>query len=300
MAVATTVLIWGIQFPVAKGAYAAVDGFSMTLVRYGFAVLVLVLLLWWHEGQAGLLLEGQGLRIALAGGLGVAGSALLTFVGLSMTRPEIAAIIASLQPSMAAIADWLVSRRRPPGITVACITVAFAGTFVVITRGGALLTAPALAGETELLGNVLVLLGSIAFVAYSLTIQELPAWSALRVSTLTIAAAVVTISAAWAVAHASGATRVDMAVLPAVAWRLFYISALGVVVAMFLWSAGVKRIGVVNAMLLLNLMPVITFALRFFEGAEFDVSELTGAVIVVGALFANNLMLRRKGTAGAA
>ena len=80
--------------------------------------------------------------------------------------------------------------------------------------------------------------------------------------------------------------------------RLLVVSLLGVVAAMFLWNAGAGRIGAVNAMLLINLMPVITFAFRVFEGASFAASEIVGATMVVGALVANNLILRRRVTRG--
>ena len=96
----------------------------------------------------------------------------------------------------------------------------------------------------------------------------------------------------WALAHAAGFTYADPAGLPAASWRLGYVSLVGVVLAMFLWNAGALRIGAVNAMLLLNLMPVVTFAFRALEGARFAVSEIVGAAIVVGALVANNLSVR--------
>jgi hypothetical protein len=41
-------------------------------------------------------------------------------------------------------------------------------------------------------------------------------------------------------------------------------------------------------------MPVVTFAFRAAEGASFVPSEIGGAAIVVGALVANNLYLRRR------
>ncbi|RPH63327.1 MAG: hypothetical protein EHM83_10320 [Burkholderiales bacterium] len=95
-----------------------------------------------------------------------------------------------------------------------------------------------------------------------------------------------------------GEVRIDAAALPAVSWRLAYVSLVGVVLGMFLWNAGLQRTGSVNAMLLLNLMPVVTFAIRAFEGARFEPVELAGAAIVVGALVANNLLLRRAAVAG--
>ena len=64
-------------------------------------------------------------------------------------------------------------------------------------------------------------------------------------------------------------------------------------VAMFLWTVGSRRIGPLNATLLLNLMPVVPFAFRALEGARFLPVEIAGATMVVGALVANNLYLRR-------
>ena len=63
---------------------------------------------------------------------------------------------------------------------------------------------------------------------------------------------------------------------------------------MFLWNAGNRRIGPLNTILLLNLMPVITFAIRYTQGARFAASELIGAGMVVGALVANNLYERNR------
>jgi drug/metabolite transporter (DMT)-like permease len=61
---------------------------------------------------------------------------------------------------------------------------------------------------------------------------------------------------------------------------------------MILWNAGNRRIGALNAMLMLNLMPVIVFAIRFAQGQRFEAAELAGAGLVIGALIANNLYLR--------
>jgi drug/metabolite transporter (DMT)-like permease len=65
-----------------------------------------------------------------------------------------------------------------------------------------------------------------------------------------------------------------------------------VLAAMILWNAGNQRVGALNAMLMLNLMPVIVFAIRFAQGERFLPVELAGAGLVIGALIANNLYLR--------
>jgi len=54
----------------------------------------------------------------------------------------------------------------------------------------------------------------------------------------------------------------------------------------------VGYLGALNAMLLGNLVPVVTFGIRILQGYRFDTIELAGAALVVVALIANNLYLR--------
>jgi drug/metabolite transporter (DMT)-like permease len=290
------VLIWGAQLPIAKGAFAALDSYSMTVVRYAPALVAFGLALLWLEGrQSFSVANGRQLLRVIIAGLAMGGSATVMFVGLSRTRPEIAVLILGLQPALTVIADWLIWRRRPPAFTFGCLVLAFLGVAVAVTRGGELLLhrAPAVRGEA--LGNLMVFCAALLWVTYVLLSTRLRGWSTMRVSALTSGPAVAVVLIAWAIAHAAGATHIDWALLPSASWRLIYVSFGGVIVAMFLWNSGASRIGAVNAMLLINLMPVITFAFRAFEGVSFAASEIVGAAMVVGALVANNLYLRRRG-----
>ena len=54
----------------------------------------------------------------------------------------------------------------------------------------------------------------------------------------------------------------------------------------------VKYLGALNAMLMLNLIPIIVFAIEAWLGRSFAVIEIGGAAIVIGALVANNLYQR--------
>ena len=287
-------LIWGAQLPIAKGAFDALDEFSMTVVRYGAASMAFSLALWWREGRRAFAFQEYGRQALLGGAFGLAPSALLLFVGLSLTRPEVAVIILALQPAMAALAEWIVEGRSPPKFTLVCIAIAFVGVALVVTRGvGFAVFGGPEGSASELLGNLLTVLAAIAWVGYAMVTARMSGWTALRVSALTSIPAFAVIVLAWFVADALGAVRIDAQALPAASWRLAYVSLIGVVLAMFLWNVGVQHIGAVNAMLLLNLMPVATFAIRALEGARFEPVELAGAAIVVGALVTNSLLLRR-------
>jgi hypothetical protein len=41
-------------------------------------------------------------------------------------------------------------------------------------------------------------------------------------------------------------------------------------------------------------MPVVTFTVRFLQGQRFRLIEVLGALLVVGALIANNLLTRQQ------
>lgn len=293
--VVVAVLIWGGQLPVAKNAMRAIDGYSMSVVRYGVAVVLFTLLLVIREGRGALRLEGRGHLVTIAGGFGIAGSALLVFVGLSLTRPEVAVIILMLQPAMTAVAQWLLRGIRPAPFTLACLCCAFSGVVIAVTRGGDALNFTAGMNTQELIGNGMVFLGAVAWITYTLMLGMFAGWSALRFTALTALPGLGVILLVWCVAWMVGAARwPTSAALVAIAPELLYVSFFGVVAAMFLWNAGNRRIGPLNTILLLNLMPVVTFAIRYVEGARFAASELVGAVLVVGALVANNLHERRR------
>ena len=289
------------------------DGFTLAFIRYGVAVVLFVIFLWWKEGREAFRWEGQGKTILIGGGLGMGGSALLVFLGLSMTKPELAVIIIALQPGMAALGHWFLFKKRPPYFTLLCLVLAFFGVVIAVTRGGASLQALSGAGAglgqhlgavmstgnpqlDQLIGELFVLVGAMAWVTYVLASSKLAHWSALRIATLNCIPAIVVIGVAWAIAMAFGFKRwpsVDVWT----GWlglKVAYVAVLGVFLAMMLWNEGARKIGALNAMLLLNLMPVITFGFRALEGARFEASELLGAAVVVVALVANNVYQRIK------
>lgn len=284
------VFFWGAQFPIAKSAFATIDPFHVSAIRYGVATLLLIPVVVWLEGRSSLRYYGRFLPASALGLIGMTGSPLLVFGGLALTRPEHAAILVSLQPSMTAIADWLVRRRRPATFTLACIGVAFAGVVLVVTKADAALT---LSGR-ELAGDLLVLAGALCWVIYTMATERFRGWSALKFTILTLIPGSVGLLVATAALVPFGFARVPT--WPeawSVSGELAFLALGGVLLAMICWNAGNKRIGALNSMLLLNLVPVVTFAMRFLQGQRFLPAELAGAALVIGALAANNLYLRR-------
>jgi drug/metabolite transporter (DMT)-like permease len=289
------VTLWGAQLPVAKAAFAAIDSIAVNVARYGIAAIVLTPIVLTREGRTALNYEGRFWRVSIVGIVGMAASALFMLWGLTYTLPENAVVILALQPSLAALADWWMRGRRPPFGTLACIGLAFLGVLLVVTKGE-----PQIAlSPRELLGDLLVLVAACCWVSYTLSAARFRHWTSMRFTYLTTLPAAVFIVGFAAVAWMSGLLD---APAPAAVWsvapQLLYLALAGVVVAMLLWNAGNQRIGGLNAALLLNLMPVVTFAVRFLQGQRFAMIEVLGALLVVGALVANNLLARHDRSRG--
>ncbi len=284
------VVLWGTQFPVAKSAFEVIDALHVTSIRYLLAIVLMIPLYVMREGRTAFDYYGQFWPATLIGFVGMCGSPVLVFLGLALSAPEHATVIIALQPSMTALADWLVRGRRPANFTLGCVVVAFAGVALAVTRGDA----NHLLDKGAMAGNLLVFSGAVCWVVYTMASERFRGWSALRLTTLTLIPGTLGILAITAIAVFLGRAQVPGAAeIASVGWHLAFLSFAGVFLGMIWWNAGTQRIGALNAMLLLNMIPVMTFAIRYLQGQRFTAAERIGALMVISALIANNLYLRR-------
>lgn len=285
------------MFPVAKRALALLDPFALATSRYAVGVLILILMLVAVEGRQALRYEGRLVPAMAFGLVGVAGFNLFVWIGLSLTLPEHAAVILALQTPLTALAVWLVRGQRPGAFALACVAVAIGGVLVVVTKGDPLHAIGELVHGGALLGDVLVLLGGISWVIYALAAPYFGGWSSLRLTVLTCIPGVVGLLAANAIALAAGWARIPtLEALGGAAWQIAYLAIFTVALGILGFNNAARRIGPLNTMLMLNVIPVVVFGIEAALGRSFAPVELAGAVIVVGALVANNLYLRGTST----
>lgn len=284
-----TILLWGGTWPIAKDAVAAIAPFWLGFIRYLIAPVLFVLVLLRLEGRAALSYDGRFVPAAILGGVGFAGYNGLAFEGLRLTTPEHVALISALQSPLTPLMLWLWRGERPARFTLWCILLAFAGSAIVVTKGDPI---HAVTGGS-LLGDLLVLSGAAAWVAYSLGMSAFKEWSVLRFTTLTSIPGGVALGAgaliAWALGHSPPPTP---AALVEFWWQLSYLVLGTAFIGVLFWNRGVGALGPLNAGLAINLVPVVTFTIRVAQGYRFTPLELGGALLVIGALVANNLYLR--------
>jgi len=285
-----TVLSWGGTFPVGKSAVSGLDPYWLGAIRYLFTASFFAAVLALTEGPRAFRYEGRFAAAAAIGVIGFCGFNLLAFIALQYTRAEHVALVNALQAPMTALAHWVWRGARPARFTLACMATAFVGVSLVVTRGD---PAAALQGGS-LVGAVLALGAAVSWVTYVLGVVKFSGFSALRYTTLTclpgtlgllvIAAA----ATAAGVAHPPGA-----AALHQFRWEVAYLIVFTGIVGVLCWNAGIQRVGPLDAVLLANLIPIVVFAIAALQGTRFAPVEVGGAALVIGALVANNLYLRR-------
>ena len=278
------------MFSIAKRTLPVLDPFFLGSSRYCVGVLLFIAILWLAEGRPALRYGGRFLPAAVFGLVGFCGFNILVWWGLAYTRPEHASIIMALQTPMTALAVWLARGLRPAPFTVGCIAAAIGGVLLVVTKGN---LAHAFQGGS-LVGDLLVFLGALSWVIYTMAGHHFSGWSPLRMTVLTCIPGTIGLVAVNAFTIGMG-----YSVLPtleqvwSVKWQLAYFIVFTVVLGVLGFNNGVKYLGALNAMLMLNLVPIIVFAIEAWLGRSFAAIEIGGAAIVIGALVANNLYLRR-------
>jgi drug/metabolite transporter (DMT)-like permease len=280
-------------FSVAKRTLPHLDAFALGTVRYALGVALFVALLVAVEGRAALRYEGRLAAASLFGLIGIAGFNLFVWLGLGFTLPEHASVILALQTPLTALAVWLTRGQRPAAFTLGCVAAAIAGVMLVVTKGHPRAALTDIIAGRGLLGDVLVFLGALSWTTYTLAAARFGGWSPLRYTVLTCVPGFVGLVLAHALAVTLGFARVPaLQDLYAVRWQIGYFSVCTVVLGVLAFNAATRRLGPLNTMLMLNLVPVGVFAVEAALGRSFSPPELSGAGLVVAALIANNLYLR--------
>lgn len=283
-------IAWGGMFHVAMRVLPSIDPYWLTFLRYGPSALCLYALMRWREPAGAAMPAGAGRAVIIAGTIGFGLFNFALYTGLTMTTPEHGAIIMAMTPLLGALLSWGIDRRLPAPATLASIAIALAGTVLVVTGRE-------VAGDghaSSLSGDLLALVGATSWAFYQRTVGWFPGWSSLRFSALSTSTGALAIGVGVAVFSLLGWTQVpEGAAVMALGPELFYLVFVGTLFSLILWNLGIARVGPVNGALFMNLVPVSALIIGMAIGHRPAVSELAGAILVIVALLANNLLQRR-------
>lgn len=276
-----TVLIWGVNIPVMKGAVGVLHPFAFNTLRL---TLTVVFLGWLVQRERAAEAErgapappptpwGLVALLALTAGFVYQ---LFFLGGMGLTSAGHTSVLIGSSPLWTALlARW--SGQEAHGRAAwAGLLVAFLGTTLVVADGTGGAT---LAGDALVLGAALTwALGAI------LSKRALEHMSSLRLAFLYAALA---LPAHWLVA-APLLDTAQLAAAPPAFWAaVVYSGVLSTGVAYVLWNVGLRAIGAARTAIYVNLVPVLATLLAWaFLDEGLGALQLLGTTLVIGGLVA--------------
>ena len=268
--------IWGANFTFVKFGTQVLPPLAFNSVRVALAALALAAIALPRRNQRP---APRDLKALLAMGMLGNGVYQLLFVeGVARTRASDAALVISAGPAFVALLGWLrgterVSARAWVGIVLSVSGVAL----VVLSASGAA------AGESTVLGNALVLAGSLCWAVFTVLLKPYTH----RLDGLQVSAATMVGGALALLAFASPSIlAADWAGARPSAWgTILYSGLAGLVVAYLFWYRGVRVLGPTRTAMYLNLQPVVALVVAWAAlGEQPGLPQLLGAAGVMAGL----------------
>src|SRR5918992_866110 len=272
-------------------AVAGIWGANFTVVKYGTRVLAPLAFNGVRVGLAALALTGIALlrrgpwpsarELAALVGIGMIGNGLyqVLFVeGIARTRASDAALVISAGPAFVALIGWLAGTERISPRAWIGIALSIAGIGLVVFGGTA--AAP---GQSTLLGNGLVLVGSLCWAVFSVLLKPFThRVDGVQLSATTmVGGAIALLVVAWRPVAAAEWSAVGPPAWGAIA----YSGIAGLVVAYLFWYRGVRVLGPTRTAMYVNLQPVFALLVAWTVLAERPgLSQLAGAAGVMAGL----------------
>jgi drug/metabolite transporter (DMT)-like permease len=268
--------IWGVNFSVVKYGTKLVEPLAYNGVRLALAAILLAAIVLIGR------LELPSRRDCLSLlALGVLGNAIYQFffvLGIARTRASDAALVIAATPAMIAIIGRIRGTERVQGRGIAGIALSIGGMGLVVLG-----TASGASGDSSLMGDLLVLVGSLCWAIYTVMLKPFTARiGGIQLSALTMIGGAVPL---FAVAlPAIG--RTHWAAFPALGWAAIAYSGIGaLVIAYLFWYRGVRVLGPTRTSMYSNLQPVIAMIVAWAMLGEIPTAwQVVGAASIMGGL----------------
>lgn len=282
------VFFWGSVFPIAKQILLEMQYLSLAVWRFAIALGCLGLyLLITHRTRLQLSLR-QLLGLLLIGAIGIGGFNLALFSGLRLTSATNGALIMALSPLVTSLLAAVLARRWLTPVQWASLLAGLAGVGLVITQGHLEQLMQLQIGR----GDLLVLLGMLAWSGYTLASQAVSHWlPPLLLTVITMVGGLVALLLyglfqpgfhPW--------DEFSQLSIHALGW-VFYIGVLATVLGYLFWLRGVQALGAARASLFFNLVPVFASLVALGMGQTLTAIQIGGMLIVLLALSLPRLLL---------
>lgn len=303
-------IIWGVNFIVVKLALQEFPPMTLAFLRFGLATLLLFPFLiisgdppWTNlqkifkflpkvkpakedkvglmEGKTQKLIDKKDLpRIILIGLLMVSLNIGFFFMGLEKTTVTYASILTLIIPVISVIAGWIILKEKVYVVNIFGVLAGLGGTIVIL--GVPLISIGAGLSSEVMIGNLLIILASLSWVAGALFSKQLLK----KYSTLTITFMIFLVGALTFFIPAVNEYLQN----PAWVSRISYLGIFGVIYATlassisayFLFQWGMDQLGLVKANLFQYIEPLVAISLSILVlGEQLRFTFVLGAVLII-------------------
>jgi len=241
------VIVWGVNFSVAKWALGVFDPLAFNALRFAVAS-VFVLVVLRAQGALALPDRADVPRIVVLGLLGNTAYQMCFILGLGRTLAGHASLILALTPIFIALLSLLTGAERPGPRTWAGAALSVVGIALVTGSGASLEGSDTLAGDLILVGAAAV------WAIYTVGARPLVE----RYGSVQITAWTMWVGAVGLVAAGTPALLRQRWDVGARAWGGMFFSAIFAIgLAYLIWYRGVERIGNTRTAIFSNLTPVV-------------------------------------------
>ena len=272
------VIIWAVNFVVAKIALQQLSPLAFNALRFPLAALALYLLLRM-QGAVTLPEPRDRMRIVALGLLGNAIYQQCFIFGLNYTHAGTASVLLAGTPLITALLSAAVGHERiRPQVMIGVLCTVVGIGLVVWFRPPELH-----AGVRTIVGPALMVGASISWAIYTVGSRPLvDRYGALPVTawTLTVGATLIFLVGLPAVLHT------DLRALPPGMWAaILYAGVLSIAIAYLIWYIGVGILGNTRTSTYSNLVPVLTLVVAWIWLHEVPrIGQLAGAAVIIGGV----------------
>ncbi|MFC8954273.1 DMT family transporter [Streptomyces sp. NPDC057101] len=274
-AVTAAALFWSSSYAVTERLLEDVGPLAVGAVRFTLAALLLGLMVRMPRRRTARPDPRQRRQLHLSGLLGITVYFVLENVGVDLSTASDASLIVATYPLMTMLLELVVFRARLPLPRVAGVLLATLGVLLVVHNGARV------GGGSRWLGDVLLLLGGLAWAGYNVLGKR--ASAGLDAVSVTYHQ---TLAGAAGFLLASLLEADDWRMPDATASALLVYLAVGCSVGGFLlYNYGLRRMASSVAVNILNLVPVFgVIGAVVINGESVRLAQLTGGVIIVAGV----------------
>jgi len=278
-------LFWAGNYVFGKYVITEITPLWITFSRWLLAIFFLFPIAYFLEKPKWQMVKQAWLQLVGMGLLGIIGYNMVLYSALEYTSSTNAALVSALNPAVIVLFSVFLLREKISRLQTSGIVLSLIGAFVLITQGnfGQLLQ------REYNKGDILMLAAVVIWTLYSIICRRLtiiPPITATAVSALFATL----IIAPFAIAQGIDVTKIS----PLAVTGILYITILPSVFSFVFWNMSVRAIGISQAGIFLNLIPVFTAIISGILGERITGTQVLGGSLVFLGVYLTTGMLDRK------